>query len=279
VSRGYNARRKAKRQQARASLDSSPRRGSPRPRQLIPLLPVFAIVVALGAVAFLGFGSGNAVSREEAAEKVDALLEGLPQEGASLGSLEAPLTLQIFADLECPTVKRFAEAYLPSVIETWVRSGVMRLEYRSLQTDTINEDTFFEQEAAALAAGRQDRMWNFILTFLFEQGPEDTGYATDAFFTEIAGQVRGLERTKWRHDRRDALLLRRVALGVHSAHSMGMDSTPSFVISVAPGRTHQDFEGMDVQSVKEEVELSLRKVIASLGKEASGDIPTLVPES
>jgi len=244
----------------------------------VPLLPALAIVAVLAAVAFLGFGSRSEesdVSQKRVAQKVDALLKDVPQDGTSLGSPNAPITLTMFADLECPTVKRFAEAYLPSVVETWVRSGVMRIDYRSLETDTVNEGTFFEQEVAALAAGRQDKMWDFVLTFLFEQGQEGTDYATDEFFTDVASQVAGLKMTRWRHDRDDARLSRRVAVGVYTAHSVGMSATPSFLIEVSSDNSHQSFKGKSVESIKEEAKISLRKVLASLAKEAVGDVPVI----
>jgi hypothetical protein len=46
----------------------------------------------------------------------------------------------------------------------------VRVEYRSLETATHDPEVFKLQQVAALAAGAQDRMWNFIETFYHEQG-------------------------------------------------------------------------------------------------------------
>jgi protein-disulfide isomerase len=277
MSRAYNARRKARRQ-AQAAAE---RARSGRPRALWPrltaLVPALLIAAVFAAVAVLGVGSSTGGSREQVREEVSALLAGLPQDGRALGSPKAPITLWMFADLECPTVKRFVEAYLPSIVETWVRNGTMKIEYRSLQTDTFNERTFFEQEMAALAAGRQDKMWNFLLTFLHQQGQEDTDYVTDEFIVDIASQVPGLGLRPWHRDREDALLSRQVALGVHTAHVNGMRSTPSFVISLASGQIGGSEDPDDVAGTKEEIESALRKVIHGLDEENLGDVPTLSP--
>ena len=69
----------------------------------------------------------------------------------------------------------------------------MKIVYRSLETDTKNAGgrvEFMEQQGAALAAGRQDKLWNFIDVFYREQGPEFTGYVTDRFLHLIAVQAR-----------------------------------------------------------------------------------------
>jgi hypothetical protein len=184
------------------------------------------------------------------------------------------MTLWVFADLECPTVKRFVTAFLPSIIKTWVRDGTMKLEYRSLETDTYDEKTFFEQESAALAAGRQNKLWNYALTFIHEQGQKQTGYATDGFLTEIASQVPRLSRARWQHDRKDPLLSKQVALELHSATAKGLQYTPSFLLEFSrTGSGHTLSSGTD--SVREEVESSLSATVTALREEASNDAPTL----
>jgi hypothetical protein len=151
----------------------------------------------------------------------------------------------------------------------------VKLEYRSLQTDTLNEQTFFRQEIAALAAGRQSKMWNYILTFVHEQGLEYTGYATDAFLSDIASQVPGLRRTRWRRDREDAFLSKRVAVSLHSAYAKDLSSTPTFLIGLTRGEIDKSAISIDRASMKTKVEASLRREIASLDAESAGDNPAL----
>lgn len=265
MSRGYNARRKAKRQQARAAAEP-PQRQSPKDsRRPVILLPALAIAAILVATAILGFGAGGSPSQKQIDQEVTALLAGIPQQGTTLGSQDAPVTLQMFADLECPTVQRFVESYLPSILSDWVRTGTVKLEYRSLKTDTVDEDIFFSQEEAARAAGRQNRMWNFALTFVRQQGEHFTEYANDAFLVRIASQVPALSMGRWNRDRRDISLFKPIALNIHSAHGRGLRYTPSFV-TVAHA---------DTGSVQEELIASLEKDIQALKAEASGDVPIL----
>lgn len=275
MSRAYNARRKARRQ-AQAPIERTrPRRPTVLPRRSAILVPALLIVAILGVVGVLGFGASTGASKEQVAQEVTDLLDGIPQEGPVLGSPKAPITVWIYADLECPTVKLFVETYLPSFIDDWVRTGVARLRYRSLQTDTSNERIFFDQEAAALAAGRQNTMWNFLLTFARQQGEVRTDYATDEFFTGIASQVPDLEVSQWRRDRGDALLSRQVALNVQSAHAHGFRSTPSFVISYSNEEGDRPQDAVDWAAMKREMESALQANIDGLREETRDDFPAL----
>jgi protein-disulfide isomerase len=229
------------------------------------LFPALAIAAILIATAILGFGAGGSPSQKQIDQEVTALLAGIPQQGTTLGSQDAPVTLRMFADLECPTVQRFVESYLPSILSDWVRTGTVKLEYRSLKTDTVDEGIFFSQEEAARAAGRQNRMWNFALTFVRQQGQHFTEYANDAFLVHIASQVPELSMGQWNRDRRDISLFKPIALNVHSAHTRGLRYTPSFV---TVGHA-------DTGPAQEELIASLEKDIRTLNAEASGDAPSL----
>lgn len=245
-----------------AVAESSQRRSPTDTRRLVILLPVLVIAAVLAATAILGFDTGSGSSQEQIDQEVTSLLAGISQDGATLGSPEAQITIHMFADLECPTVRQFVESYLPSIISTWVRTGTVKLKYRSLRTDTAIENTFFAQEGAALAAGRQNKMWNFVLTFVRQQ---DQMEHKNTLLDQIASQVPELNMDQWNRDRKDLSLFKAIALDVHSAHAQGLRSTPSFVIS---GSTSMSSTLSDLQS-------SLQKDLQDLREEASGDVPTL----
>lgn len=271
MSRSYSARGEARQQQARAAAKSAPHVRSKQQRRLVLVLIFVAIAIFIASVALWLGGSGGRDKRPTSQE-VTALLAGIPQQGTTLGSPKAPVTLRVFADLECPTVKLFVTSYLPRIIDTWVREGTLKIDYRSLETDTFDEHIFFEQEIAALAAGRQDKMWNFLLTFVHEQG--GSGYVTSRFIAGIAAQVPGLKRAQWLHDREDLSLFEGVALGVHAAHVKGFRSTPSFLIGLTDARAKQSVGSRDTASLKQ-IEASLLQDVDVLREEASRDVPTI----
>lgn len=208
-----------------------------------------AIMVAL--IGLTGSSSssepvGHATSPDRLADggikrRIDALFAGLPQHGAILGKTDAPVTLQFFGDLECPEARQLVLGALPFVIRKWVRKGDLRIVYRAYPAETIWPEIFNRQEAAALAAGEQGMLWQYLDFFYHEQGPEYTRYATEHFLGAIAGEVSGLNFARWTGERngREGALVRRVEADRHLAHRYGIGETPAFMVGPTGGRaTH-----------------------------------------
>ncbi len=166
--------------------------------------------------------------------EVASLLAGIRQRGNMLGDPQAPVTVQYFADLQCPYCRRFTLGVLPSLIQGYVRSGKLKIEYRSLETATRDPETFKVQQVAALAAGKQDKMWDFIDLFYREQAREDSGYVTERYLQGLAQQVTGLNLIEWTAARNDPELPHTLASDARAAASAGIGSTPSFLVAHAP---------------------------------------------
>jgi protein-disulfide isomerase len=171
----------------------------------------------------------------EGQEETGAILADIPQSANALGPATAPVTLQYFGDLQCPFCRDFTLELLPSVIERWVRSDDLRIEYHALETATREPEVFVAQQVAALAAGKQDRAWHFIETFYREQGEEGSGYVTERFLEGIASEVPGLSLSRWNRERADAQLAGEIAADARAAESAGVNGTPSFLIGSSAG--------------------------------------------
>jgi len=216
-------------------------------RTRLSLLGIVVAVVVAGIVVVLIASSGSgerhikpgSAEATAASSEVTTLLAGIPQNGNVLGRPTAPVTLQYFGDLECPVCRAFTIGALPSVIGRWVRGGELKVEYRSLETATREPEVFSSQQVAALAAGRQNRMWNFLETFYHEQHEEDSGYVTESFIQGIAQQVPGLNLSEWSGDRDDPALANQVVSDAQTAASRGLDGTPAFLIGRSGGVSKQ----------------------------------------
>jgi protein-disulfide isomerase len=172
----------------------------------------------------------NAAGQGTAAE-VTSLLAGIPQRGRTLGHPKAAVTLQFFGDLQCPYCRRFTLLRLPSLIQGYVRQGKLKIEYRALKTATLDPEIFQLQQVAALAAGRQNKLWEFIDLFYRKQQRENSGYVTERYLGELAEQVPGLNLIAWTAARTDATLASALTSDALAASNAGLRSTPSFVIS------------------------------------------------
>jgi protein-disulfide isomerase len=196
------------------------------------------IVVAIGAVMLIAAcaSSEKGASRPNGAQargtgaEVASLLAGIPQRGRTLGYPRAPVTVEYFGDLQCPFCRLFTLGALRSLIQSYVRGGKLKIEYRSLESATRDRATFNTQQVAALAAGQQDKMWNFIELFYHEQGEEDTGYVTERYLQGLAQQVPGLNLIAWTAARDDPELADTIASDTQAAAEAGVTKTPSFVL-------------------------------------------------
>jgi hypothetical protein len=168
---------------------------------------------------------------------VSALLSDIPQSGDTLGAPSAPITLQIFGDLESADVRTFVVWLLPNIIREWVRTNSVKLQYRSFMTASSPYPTaFVSQQAAALAAGAQGKLWNFIETFYHEQEEEHTHYVTEAYLDGIARQIPALDLPEWESDRESHQLVREVVEDDRTARAIRFPDAPVFLIGRTGGK-------------------------------------------
>jgi protein-disulfide isomerase len=167
---------------------------------------------------------------------VTALLAGIPQHGVVLGRLTAPVTLQVFVDLEDHgDGTRWFDEMLPPILEQFVRTNIVRLEFHSFKTDTLNPNPFIMQQTSAMAAGSQDLLWNYVATFVNEQGTEFTNYVTEGFLRGIAKQVPLLNLGKWEQSRTGPME-KIVVKDDSAAREAGFYDTPAFRIGRTGGK-------------------------------------------
>jgi protein-disulfide isomerase len=238
--------RKQRREQARTErkeVEQAHAAAAVRRKRLTMLGGVAAVVVAAIVVILVATSSGGGTKKVASGSKashetiaaVNAVVGGIPQHGNVLGYPNAPVTLQYFGDLQCPICKEFTLGALPAIVQRWVRTGKVKIEYRSLETATREPEVFKTQQVAALAAGKQNLMWHFVELFYHEQGEEDSGYVTESYLQNLAAQVPGLNLTKWASDRNNPELSSQVTSDGQKASSEGFTGTPSFLVGKTGG--------------------------------------------
>jgi protein-disulfide isomerase len=207
----------------------------------VVLAAVAVIVVAIAISSNGGSKSGlqTGTKANATVSGVETLLAGIHQNGNTIGNPNAKVTVTEFGDLECPICRDFALGAENTLIAKDVRAGKVQLVYRSLETATGNgpdPGVFPSQQAAALAAGEQQREWDYIELFYHEQGTEDTGYVNDTYLDGLARQISGLNFAKWNSDRASSSLTSQVTADEQAAAPKGYNSTPTLVISGPKGQ-------------------------------------------
>ncbi len=245
VEGGDDLTRKQRREQARGerkALEQAEAARAVRRTRLIALGIVVAIVVAAIVVILIATsGGGTKVVKSgtpqanATAAEVSTLLQGVPQSGNVLGHPNAPVTLKYYGDLECPICKAFTLGVLPSLIGKYVRTGKLKIEYHALETATHEPEVFKSQQVAALAAGKQNRAWDFIELFYHEQGEENSGYVNESYLQGLASQIPGLKLADWTTARGEPTYTNQIAADAQAATQAGFNGTPSFELGKSSG--------------------------------------------
>jgi protein-disulfide isomerase len=197
-----------------------------RERRLWLLVGAAVVVAAIVAVA-IAVSQGGADDEDEPAPAPQASVAAIPQDGVFLGDPDARARLIEFADLQCPFCAEFATGQLPGLIDQYVRSGQLRLELRLLAF--IGPDSERARQVAH-AAALQDRMWDFTERFFVNQGPENSGYATDAFLERLARRTPGLDVEQLTADFGSPEAERLTREAERMARRLQVEGTPAFFL-------------------------------------------------
>ncbi len=228
---GKNSREARREERLRAESESE--QGERRKRLLqIGSAAVFLVVAVVLVLIVISANktSGGDTNLEDVG-LVAKQLKGIPQNGLVLGEPSAKVTLDEFGDLKCPVCKAFSEEIVPDVIDSKVRSSEAKIQFKNF---TIIDAESTPAGAAAIAAGKQGRGWNFIELFYRNQGLETASYVTDEFLTEIARGAGVPDIAKWNRERKAPQTIKEVEATTAEAEKLGFTGTPSFAVE-GPG--------------------------------------------
>lgn len=166
-----------------------------------------ALLLLLGLVA-LGYAIVNISTQKPdrglvhvaGISEAQEIFGGVPQEGVRLGSSDAPVTIQLFNDIQCSGCRDAFLAAMPGLVEKYVRPGDVKLLYRHYSNSEAPQELgFYGAEAAA----EQGYGWPYI--YLFFRTQEEAKRFTskpafEGFEKSIAGGVEELEIEEWERD-------------------------------------------------------------------------------
>jgi len=203
------------------------------PRTLLALLVVVAIVVAalLAVLSQLGGTGGGS------GEDVGKLYSGIPQDGTTLGKADAPVTVYLYEDFQCPYCGRFSRDMFPRLVDDYVRDGKAKLVSETmvfLGPDSVTA------ARAALAAGEQNHFWPYYSLLYANQEAENSGYVTDKFLRGLAEETPGLDVGKWEDQRAGNSFVKELGDVQSKAKASGVNSTPTLIFKGPAGQAKID---------------------------------------
>lgn len=141
----------------------------------------------IAAIISLSVGSGGPeVIKISGGDQVQELLGGVRQDGSSLGSPDAPVTLNLFTDLQCSTCDSYQLDTVDPLIEKYARGDQVRFEFHNY---SLGQAEVTQAAYAAAAAGQQDVEWQFADLFFRNQDEAPGGNVTDEFLDDIGNAI------------------------------------------------------------------------------------------
>jgi protein-disulfide isomerase len=238
--------------------------------RLAPVLAIvggaIVLVVALVIASQIGSGSKKSSIGTIATDSVAEMLGGIKQNGIYLGDPKAKLTLVEFADPQCPGCAEFAQTVFPSLVQKYVRSGKLRIEYQGQHfiDDFIRNSPKDSERMLRLAqaAGFQNKLW-YVVELEYDNQPqnaENSGYATDSYLRGVASAVNGLNVDKAvAVANTNAVVSNMDAAKALADKSFKQLSTPSFLLGPTGAKPTEKFGNESLSAFSAAIDAQLKK--------------------
>lgn len=177
-----NAEKKSKRQVRREQVRKKEKRG-----QLVTVA-----LITLGA-AFLLYAILSPQLRS-AGEIIPITPPDLPNpDGLTLGDPNAPVTIQVFEDFQCPACRNFTDSIQPLIVEHLIKPGKVKLEFHNfpfIDGDGTTGGGESDQAAnAAMCANDQDKFWDMQAIIFANWNGENQGNLSDIRLKAMAENI------------------------------------------------------------------------------------------
>ena len=217
---------------------TSARTAAPKPAWQSPMVLLSVGAVAVGLVVILvasgvlGGRNGGSTSdlklpiRPTPPELVD------PTNARALGPADAPVTVEVWSDFQCPACGIWSLQVEPTLIDEYVKAGTVRLVYRDfafIDGGDLNGESH-QAAAAARCGGEQGKFWQYH-DYLFEnQDGENKGAFDRERLDEIATAI-GLDMDAWGSCTSGDAPEQAVKAETDQGRAAGVGSTPNLAIN------------------------------------------------
>jgi protein-disulfide isomerase len=168
----------------------------------------------------------------------------LPEaDGLSLGDPNAPVTIDVFEDFQCPACKSFTENIEPLIIQNLVASGQARYVYHNypfLDGDGAGSIGESDQAAnASMCASEQDKFWEMHSALYANWNGENQGAFNNRRLQAIAESI-GLDMDSFNSCFNSNKYEAEIQADFDLGKDMGVSGTPTVFVNGnrvgAPGR-------------------------------------------
>ncbi|MEK7181278.1 MAG: thioredoxin domain-containing protein, partial [Patescibacteria group bacterium] len=163
-----------------------------------------------------------------------------------LGDPKAPNTLVEYGDYQCPWCGRFANEVEPLLINTYVKTGKVKVIYRNFPF--LGPESF-AAAGAAECAKNQGKLWAYHDAIYREEDKdkvENNGNLNQDLFVRIAAEI-GLDKTQFNTCLSSNKYQDKIKGEVDAARKVGVNGTPALFLNGTQIGGYIDFPTLDSQ--------------------------------
>lgn len=183
-----------------------------------------------GAAADPGPAPAADSSGDEVTDYLASLARREEGDPMAVGDVDAPVVMVSYSEFQCPFCGRFARETEPELVQRYVESGDLRIEWRDFPYLGPESETAAH---AGRAAAEQDGFWQFAEAMFADQQSPNSGALTPEFLADVAEGV-GLDREQFLADLESPEVADAVARDFEEGQSIGVTGTPAFLVNGRP---------------------------------------------
>ncbi len=177
------------------------------------LIGIMGAIVALGLIVVVG-------SQQVAVNHAQTT-------GNTLGDPTAPITMEEYADFQCPACGAFARGTLRQIEDKYVKTGKVKVVFHHFAF-IGNEST--RAAEASECANEQGKFWEYYDTLFANQAGENQGAFNDTNLASFAQQLK-LDMDNFNTCMKEDRYLSKVTADSNDAQSRGVSQTPTLFIN------------------------------------------------
>jgi protein-disulfide isomerase len=193
--------------------------------QMYLLAAAAVVVVVIVALIFLN-------NRSQAQVSTPPVTSSLPAElvdRAIKGSPDAKVVITEFSDFECPACKGFAQGTAKIIEEEYVKTGLVRFEYKHLPLPQ-HEPSATNAALAAECAADQGMFWEMHDYLFQEQGKQGSNTFTQIRLRTMASEL-GLNASEFEQCLSRQTHARKVQDDVAESRQLRVNATPTIFVN------------------------------------------------
>ena len=128
-------------------------------------------VVSASDMTGLGtVGNQNNPIALQGAGEANNLFKGIPQHGLTLGNPKAPVTMEMFIDVQCPVCDDYEVVHLPGVVNKYIQTGKVQLHLKPWAFIGGPGSQSFTGRLGVIAAADQNKGFQYAKVLYDNQG-------------------------------------------------------------------------------------------------------------